>query len=70
VEIEIEADYTPPTPDVHYLRNGDPGHPGEPEEVEFLSVTIDGEDTKLTEEEQERAIVRVCEAAADYDPTE
>lgn len=38
-EVEVEASYTPGSPAVMYLRNGDPGHPEEPDEVEILKVT-------------------------------
>ena len=47
VEIEVggqqlrcEYDYSPGTPDVHYLPNGDPGYPGDPEEFTVNRVTI------------------------------
>ena len=40
VEFEIEFDYRPATPDVWYLRNGDPGYPGDPEEIEMTKVWI------------------------------
>ena len=36
--VEIEYKYTPATPDVMYLRNGDPGHPGDPAEISLISV--------------------------------
>lgn len=35
----VEFDYSPPTPDVYYLPNGDPGYPGDPEEFDFLSLS-------------------------------
>ena len=35
--LEIEFTYSPGTPDVHYLRNGDPGYPGEPPEVDWTA---------------------------------
>lgn len=33
-EHEITFTYMPATPDVFYLRNGDPGYPGDPAEVD------------------------------------
>ncbi len=35
----IEYDYTAGSPATMYAPNGDPGHPGEPSDVEILSVT-------------------------------
>lgn len=34
----VEADYEAGSPDVHYLSNGDPGYPGNPEQLEITSV--------------------------------
>jgi len=42
VEFEIEFSYTPGTPDVWYLPNGDPGYPGDPAELEIISITLWG----------------------------
>ena len=38
-EVEVEYDYTPGSPDVMYLPNGDPGYPGDEEEAEITAVT-------------------------------
>ena len=47
----LEFNYSPPTPDVWYLPNGDPGYPGDPEEFEFLSLSCKCTDLdKLNEE--------------------
>jgi hypothetical protein len=35
-----EIDYSPSTPDVMYLPNGDPGYPGDPEEFEITKVSL------------------------------
>jgi hypothetical protein len=43
IEVEVEYSYSPGTPDVRYLPNGDPGYPGDPAELEILKVTYDGE---------------------------
>lgn len=40
IEFEIEFDYRPATPDVWYLPNGDPGYPGDPEEIETTEVCV------------------------------
>lgn len=37
-DFTAEVDYTPGTPDVSHLPNGDPGHPGTPEEINIESV--------------------------------
>jgi len=39
-DVDFSVNYTPGTPDVYYLRNGDPGHPGDPPELEILSACI------------------------------
>jgi hypothetical protein len=40
----VEYDYTPGTPDVYYLSNGDPGYPGDPEEFYVTGVKMQGPD--------------------------
>ena len=37
--LDINFDYSPATPDVFYLRNGDPGYPGSDAELSILSIT-------------------------------
>lgn len=39
-DFEVEFDYTPGTPDVMYLPNGDPGYPGDPEELELGKIHL------------------------------
>lgn len=39
-QLRCEYDYSPGTPDVHYLPNGDPGYPGDPEEFTVNKVFI------------------------------
>lgn len=34
-------DYSPGTPDVHYMANGDPGYPGDPEEFELTALELE-----------------------------
>jgi len=43
-DITIEFTYSPGTPDVRYLPNGDPGYPGDPPEVEIVSVYSNSDD--------------------------
>jgi hypothetical protein len=43
VEVEVVCKYRPGTPDVMYLRNGDPGYPGDPAEIEVIEVYCEGE---------------------------
>lgn len=72
VEVTVEYNYTPGTPDVRYLSNGDPGYPGDPDEAEVTRVYRLGDKTKtdlrpkLTEETLEslceEACVKGCEA--------
>ena len=37
--LDINFDYSPATPDVLYLRNGDPGYPGSDAEFFIISIT-------------------------------
>jgi hypothetical protein len=39
LSLDINFDYSPATPDVFYLRNGDPGHPGSDAELSIISIT-------------------------------
>jgi hypothetical protein len=43
---EIECACYAGTPDVPYLRNGDPGYPGDPAECEILKVSLNGVEVK------------------------
>lgn len=53
VELELSYDFTyrPATPDVMYLWNGDPGYPGDPEEIDTIKLEVvfmkDGEEHKF-----------------------
>jgi len=47
--VVVEYTYSPGTPDVMYLSNGDPGHPGDPAECEVVAV-YRKEDTKRTKD--------------------
>lgn len=43
--VRIWFSYTPGRPAVMYLRNGDPGYPAEPAEVEFMRCSPHGFET-------------------------
>lgn len=73
VDVVVEYSYSPATPDVFYLSNGDPGYPGDPEEVEVLSITEDKKggrviaDDEIDEKTFESLEERICDAARDED---
>ena len=66
----IEYSYTPGTPDVPYLRNGDPGYPGDPDEIDIIKVFY--MEKELTTEEQqeildtEKGKVSIIDALYEY----
>lgn len=39
--LQVAYDYSPGTPDVMHFSNGDPGYPGDPEELDIISVEIE-----------------------------
>jgi len=41
LRLKVTFDYTPGTPDVMYLPNGDPGYPGDPDELAIESIVIE-----------------------------
>lgn len=52
IQFSACVNYTPATPDVMYMKNGDPGYPGDPEELEIDKLYISGVDvTALYDEE-------------------
>ena len=67
--LTVSFDYYKGSPAVRYLRNGDPGYPSEPAEVDLISVKLNGievSDTISVKEEDE--IMEACfEWIADYD---
>lgn len=73
VDVEVEYSYSPATPDVFYLSNGDPGYPGDPEEAEILGITEDKKGGRVIDEKEidekvfEYLVERACEAARDED---
>lgn len=46
MQLSVDFNYTPATPDVFYLPNGDPGYPGEPAELEVTAVWLVSADGK------------------------
>lgn len=67
-DVEVEYSYSPATPDVWYLPNGDPGYPGDPEEAEVLSIKSNGrvlDENEIDEEVFEALVERCCEAGRD-----
>lgn len=76
VAVDIRFTYSPGRPAVMYLRNGDPGYPADPAEVEFVSAHIEVDDpmlNKLAAEWAEEWLASdegyqaACEAAEDAD---
>jgi hypothetical protein len=43
-EYEVRGHCIPGEPDVWYLKNGDPGYPGSPPEVDDVSLWMDGKE--------------------------
>lgn len=44
---ELDGRFCPSTPDVRYMRNGDPGDPGDPAEFEPIRATVNGDPIDL-----------------------
>ena len=74
VAVDIVFNYSPGRPAVMYLRNGDPGYPADPPEVEFVSASIEVDDWLLNKMAAEWAeeylasdegFTAACEAAED-----
>lgn len=61
LEVELAARFWPGTADVRYLRNGDPGYPGDPATVDNVEATIDGVEIALTPDEMRDARERLIE---------
>lgn len=53
VEAHIEFDYSPGRPGTWYKRNGDPGDPPEPDELDVTSVKVDGSEVDLSDRQWE-----------------
>lgn len=66
IDATVKFNYSPSTPDVMYDRNGDPGWPGDPEEIELTELIVFGckiEVSKLTE----YAYERICDQISEMD---
>ena len=65
----ITGMYYPATPDVHYMRNGDPGYPGEDSDFNVTSITREGVDIPLEvffpdPEENDLMYTQLCDEIA------
>lgn len=67
-EVAVEYRYLPATPDVYYLSNGDPGHPGDPEEAEIEGVFLTVDRNRLNDlspsipdEAMDKLVDQACE---------
>lgn len=47
IPVDIKFTYSPGRPAVMYLRNGDPGYPADPPEIDLVSVHLEIDDPKL-----------------------
>lgn len=63
----VDYNYSPATPDVPMLRNGDPGSPGDDADVELLRVAARPEGDDLYEILSESAIDDIIEAVIEYE---
>lgn len=63
----VTVDYWPGRPAVMYLRNGDPGYPEDPPELEIVSMTLNGEPYEPTEREAEDLIDRLLQGDELYE---
>lgn len=66
IEVEVTCAYSPGTPDVWYLPNGDPGYPGDPAECEILSVTYEGKEIGFLFEGNDSFSTLIFEEAAEH----
>lgn len=70
IEAEVEYNYTPATPNVYYLSNGDPGYPGDPEEIRITRtiVNFDGRFVDIPVEcLTESTYERICDEIYEYE---
>jgi len=67
VEVQVLYTFLRGTPQVNYQRNGDPGWPAEPDEIEISHVTslVDGTEITLTDDEIERIEIEISDQEAD-----
>ena len=67
IEVALSGAFTRGCPEVRYLRNGDPGYPAEPDEVELTEAkdADTGAEVELTKAEAQKAEDALFEAAYD-----
>ena len=62
VKVTVHYRYTKGLPEVPFLRNGDPGYPEEPAELEVIRVVdAEGNEYELTKQEEDYLYRKVCE---------
>lgn len=66
----VDYSYYPATPDVWYLRNGDPGYPGEPADVDFHKIAACPKGDDLYEVLSESAIDNLIDAVIEYEESQ
>ena len=68
-DVTVEYHYSPGRPAVIHLRNGDPGYPADPAEVEILSVMGPHGEIELTDHIEDILWERIAEheAMSDYE---
>lgn len=71
LEVDVTAHYYLGSKPYFNYRLGE-GHPGDPEDVDIVSVKYQGKDIELTESETEALISFICEeeSGSDLDPDE
>lgn len=66
----VDYSYSPATPDVLTCRNGDPGEPGEPADVDFQKIAARPEGDDLYEILSESAIDNLIDAVIEYEESQ
>lgn len=63
----VDYSYSPATPPVFYLRNGDPGYPGDDADVDIHKIAARPEGDDLYEILSESAIDNLIDAVIEYE---
>jgi len=66
-DVTFAVIYSPATPDVRYLSNGDPGYPGDPAELEVISAKVGDVDIASLLPEDDDLYDRLCECVEEED---
>lgn len=67
VEVVVEFDYTRGAPAVYYLRNGDPGYPAEPDDVDNITIHRGDSGVELSEADlTQKSMDRITERCYEY----